>query len=150
MSRTTAPGRCRPREHLVVLRRVYFARMASGAKTIEVRASLRRRPPYGMVRAGDVLWFKVPSGPVQAAARVRRVRCICPVRAENVADLRRRWGARIAAEPGFWAHVARCRYLTVIWLGDFRRLRPVHVRKRDRRAWVPLDGGGLAALLRGR
>ncbi|MBN2562739.1 MAG: ASCH domain-containing protein [Phycisphaerae bacterium] len=54
--------------HLVVLHERYLELLLSGKKRIECRFSSVKRAPFEAVANGDLLWLKVPSGPVQAIA----------------------------------------------------------------------------------
>lgn len=128
------------RHHLVVLQRQYLQRMAVGRKRIECRLSSIRRSPFQAVNPGDLLWFKVPSGPIcgigvagpchyhELAAPSELQKIVEPYRGMIQADADFFNGAEV------WS-----RYLSLIRLEAFLSIRPMIVSKSDQRSWVVLE-----------
>lgn len=124
--------------HLAIIRARYLGDIITGRKTVECRLGKMGYPPHGQVQSGDIIWFKLPSGPVRALARVRRVRVFEALGAALLRRIRREWGARIRAPQAFWAKACHAKVATLIWLDHVCPLRPYRVGKSDRRAWVVL------------
>lgn len=59
--------------HVAVLRPPYTRLLLSGAKTIESRFAYSRRAPFGVIAAGDRVYFKISAGPFIARARAVEV-----------------------------------------------------------------------------
>lgn len=130
----------KPRHHLVVLREPYLGRMLAGRKRIECRLSSQFKPPFSAVVRGDMLWIKPPCLPIRAVASVDRCE-FWPV--SGAAELERRIQPHkplIAAEAEFWRELGWVKYVSLIWINDVLSIEPIPVIKRDRRAWVVLEG----------
>lgn len=132
-------GVARMQHHLVVVREQYLKLLLSGHKRIECRLSAIRRAPYQAVAEGDLLWFKLSSGPVQAVAVVE---CAESRTSDSGADLVR-WvkshDRLIHAEPAFYRDAADwVRFATLVWLKAVIAIRPMRISKTDQRAWVAL------------
>ncbi len=133
--------------HLVVLKKQYVDRVLHGHKTMECRLSRHRRPPFGVVHVGDLLWLKQSSGPITATATVGRVEYFHPLPEAKLANLRRRYGKPLQADAAFFDSHQQARYATFIRLSRVRRIEPFRLEKNDRHAWVvlstpPVPSGG--------
>ncbi len=126
--------------HLVIVQSRYVAAILRGTKSIECRLSKTRVPPFDAVHRGDRLWIKLPAGPIVARARVRRVTYYSPVTSAVLGLIASRYGHGIRAEPRFLSRHQNVQYATIILMGNVTRLNPFWIRKRDRRAWVVLQG----------
>ena len=126
--------------HLAVLYRSYLDEIIAGRKTIECRFGKMGCLHHGVLLAGDLIWLKEVSGPVRAVAAARSVRCFSPLTQEMLAFIRREWDSQIRAPAAFWRGCRWATVATLIWLGPVCPLRPFWIEKRDRRAWVLLDG----------
>lgn len=129
------------RHHLVVLHEKYLQMLLAGDKQIECRLSSDRRPPFGRVADGDLLWLKLPSRPIHAVATAGH--CLFRELADggDLARTAREFGRLIGAPGSFYEDAAPwARYCSLIWIETVVRLRPMPVSKSDTRAWVVLDG----------
>ena len=124
--------------HLVILKRDYLNRILRGHKTVECRFSRTRRPPFGAVAIGDVLWLKQSGGPIKATTTVRRVEFLHPVAQTVLRQTRRHYGESLQADQTFFENHRQANYATFIQLGDVRHIEPFQVAKNDRHAWVVL------------
>ncbi|MBX3395732.1 MAG: ASCH domain-containing protein [Phycisphaerae bacterium] len=130
------------RHHLVVLHKRYLQRMATGRKRVECRLSSIRRIPFQAVDPGDLLWFKLPSGPICGIG----VAGACHYHElSEPADLRqiiKPYRDIIQAESDFFLGAeAWSRYLSLIQLETFLAIQPMNVMKSDQRSWVVLEAG---------
>ncbi len=126
--------------HLVVLHNQYLKLMLAGEKRIECRLSSAKRPPYKVVAHGDLLWFKLPSGPIRAVATAGE----CSFRMLNqpvgLARFIRPYADDIRAQAGFFESAAEwAKYCTLIWIETVVTIQPMSIRKADQRAWVVMD-----------
>lgn len=126
--------------HLVVIHAEYLDAILRKRKTIECRFSSIRRPPFEAVAPGDLLWFKLPSGPLRGVAAVQRCEFRIVSDPAVLRELARRHHAAVAAPAQFWQADDWARYASLIWLGDVVPVTPMRVHKRSRLAWVVLDG----------
>lgn len=127
------------RHHLVVLHEPYLRLMLAGRKRVECRLSSVRRAPFEAVKAGDLLWFKLPSGPIAAlgcAGQQKFRRIAAPT---DLMSLVKQHGSLICAADGFFESAMDwARYASFIWIDWVAALRPMRVVKSDQRAWVIL------------
>jgi len=130
------------RAHLAVMHQPYLSFILAGRKTVESRFSRNQVAPYRQVRGGDLLLFKLLSGPVTAIAVVAEVDCYV-LDAATWDVLRRRFTRGLAAEDeAFWSDRCDARYATLMRLATTRAIEPITVDKRDRRGWVVLGSRG--------
>ena len=128
------------RHHLAILYPTYLHLIREGYKTIECRLSRVRRPPYGRIETGDLIWLKESCGPVRLVAQAGQVRTLTDLNRVKIHRLRESHNHAICAEPGFWRARSRSTFGTLIWLRSVQSIEPFRVRKTDRRSWVVLDG----------
>jgi ASC-1-like (ASCH) protein len=128
------------RHHLAVLYKVYLDDIFLGRKTIECRLGRASLPPHGCIEAGDLIWLKQSGGLVRGVARVCRVQSFQSLSEEELELIRRKWNGQICAPESFWSLHDRAQAATLIWLCDICPLEPFRVHKKDRRAWVVLNG----------
>lgn len=128
--------------HLAVVRRAYLDLILSGEKTIESRLTKVRCAPFGRIERGDGVFFKEPSGPVRARARVARVRIHENLTPGGVRDLRRRHNGRIHGERDYWSAKRDARYAVLIWLDHVEPAADWSVKPRlHGRGWLCLTPG---------
>ena len=123
--------------HLAILVEPYLSFILNGQKTVESRFSIRAIPPYGRVGAGDIVLLKESGGPIVGAFTAAAVWFyeLDPI---SWREVRRDFTDALCAQAGFWEQRAGAGFATLIRVIDVRRLPPVAVPKRDRRAWVVL------------
>lgn len=135
--------------HLIILRNPYLDAVLRGKKTVESRFGKNKGAAFRQVRAGDVLFLKLSSGPVCGTAKVTKVEHFEDLTAQKMAELKRMYNEQIMAMEDYWQSDERCRYGAVIWLANVRRIEPVWINKRDWRAWVVLSEKEDFGLLKG-
>ncbi|CAB1130100.1 conserved protein of unknown function [Candidatus Hydrogenisulfobacillus filiaventi] len=110
--------------HLLVLDPALRARLEAGSRQPLVWWAADRRPPYGVVQPGDLVYLRAPGRPLSGLATVGRVLFL---RNLSPAFLRRLWpvlapltGAGPAPGPAeLGAH-----YASVIWFATLDAIRP--------------------------
>jgi len=133
-------GRHALRHHLAILHVHYLREILAGLKTIECRFSRIGNPPHRVVSPGDMIWTKEVGGPVRGVVAVREVRFFENLTPSRLEKIRQRWGRSIGASESFWRYRKGMEVVTLMWLGEGCGVRPFRIRKRDRKAWVVLDG----------
>ena len=107
-----------PLIHLAILHARYIDAILLGDKTIESRLSRTRRAPFGIVRKGDLIFFKESGGPVRARARVKRALFFDNLVEAEVARLRDRYNADIGGDDAYWHAKRDARFASLIWLAS--------------------------------
>lgn len=141
-------------EHVAIVHASYLDLILCGEKSVEARLSLTRQPPYGKVRAGDVVWFKASGGGFGACATVSRARSWQHLDPAGVDRLRAEFDGVIRGSAAFWASKRRARFATLIWLESVRAVDtgPAYRRSAGGRAWYilsPLRSGAAPRAERG-
>ncbi|MBL8879984.1 MAG: hypothetical protein JNG88_12765 [Phycisphaerales bacterium] len=103
----------------IVSRRIAAA-VIDGRKRIESRLALTRRAPFGRIRRGDRIYFKISGAEIVGSCTCRRVLQFDRLSPAGVCELRRRFGPLIAADRGYWSDRRAARYATLAWLGQFQ------------------------------
>lgn len=125
------------RAHLAVMHEPYLSYILAGRKTVESRFSRYRIAPYGQVGQGDVLLFKLVSGPVSAVARVADA-SFYKLDPATWASIRGRFSTALCADGRFWEDRQYASYATLIRIACAMPIEPLSLDKRDRRPWVVL------------
>lgn len=137
LDRVLDPARAE-RAHLAVMREPYLRYVLTGRKSVESRFSRHRVAPFDQVAAGDLLLLKAQSGPVSGAAIVAHADSYILDR-EAWASIRHRLSTAMCTEDdAFWHERRNARYATLMRLAEAQQIKPVAVRKSDRRPWVVL------------
>jgi hypothetical protein len=132
-----------PTHHVAILLPRYTTLILRGHKTIESRLTLRPLPPFGVVKTGDVVYFKASGGPFRAVARAGRVWCFDRLTPAAVDRLRDRFDRRVCGDAAYWQAKADSRYATFI---ELRRVQPAadgpRLAPSRGPAWFVLDHAG--------
>jgi hypothetical protein len=106
-----------PYVHLAIVDRWTGESLLAGRKRVETRFSRSRRAPFGRVRRGDIVLFKVSSGKLLCTSVVKRVQHYERLDAGKIGQIRRQHGKLICASAAYWRERRDCRYGSLIWLG---------------------------------
>ena len=121
--------------HIAIVHEPFLSYMFSGRKTIESRFSRHRIPPFGRVQPGDLVLLKADK--VCGCFTVAWSKFI-DLASEPLDNIIKRYGKEICAGEAFWAQKKGSKYATLMGICDVRRLTPITITKRDRRAWLSL------------
>lgn len=102
--------------HVAIIHQSLLADLLAGRKSIESRFSRARRTPFGEVRVGERVYFKVAGGGYGATALVSHVESFERLRTSDVSAIRRLYNDRIRATPEYWQRKLASRFATLIWL----------------------------------
>lgn len=124
--------------HLVILKKLYLEAILQGQKRLEARLTKTKRPFFGNVHTGDILFLKQSSGYVCAKAKVEKALHLENLTPEKIQSLKDQYNGQILAEDSFWNERMHSKYGLLVWLKDVEAIEPVRIAKRDWRAWVVL------------
>jgi hypothetical protein len=127
-----------PAIHLAIIDRRTAGCLSDGVKRIETRFSNSRRAPFGRVRPGDLVVFKISGGKVLGAAAITRVRQYDHLTPAQVAEIRRRYGPLICAPPAYWRSRRNRRYAVLIWLARLGPPPPLQPPRQYGNGWLVL------------
>lgn len=131
----------RSMRHVAIVRAPYVDAILAGRKRVEARLSTTRRPPWGVVHAGDALWIREKGGGYRLRCTISRVLHAAIDGPAGVERLRDGFDDLVLGGDAFWAAKHQARYATLIWLDDVEETTrgPRLARARgDRSAWFVL------------
>lgn len=106
--------------HVAVVHRKYAELILAGQKSAELRLTRNRIAPFGVVKRGDTVYFKVASGPVCCRARVRLVEEFEGLTPAGVRRLRAALNDAVMGDGAFWNLKKSARYGVVVHLAEVR------------------------------
>ena len=124
--------------HLVILKKPYLDAILDGRKQIESRFTKTKRPAFGQILAGDILFLKLSSGPVCARATVAKIQNFESLTPGQIIEIKQRYNHYIKGSDEYWQSKMDCRFGFLVWLRDVTPIEPVRINKKDWRAWVTL------------
>ena len=124
--------------HLAILKKPYLEVILDGHKTIESRFTKTKRSPFKQIEVGDKIFFKVSSGPVCAVATVAAVKFFENLTPNKITGLKQQYNHHIRGSNKYWQGRANCKFGSLVWLEEVEPIEPVHISKKDWRAWVVL------------
>jgi hypothetical protein len=132
--------------HLAVLVEPFLGYILDGTKTIESRFAVRRFAPYGHVTPGDIVFLKAASGPVVGVCVVEQT-WYFELDVQRIAAIRKRFGKAMRADTTeFWTRRKDATFASLMKIREVRELPvPLTCPKKDRRGWVVLRPGQIAA-----
>lgn len=128
------------RKHLAIFHKWAIEDILSGKKQVEARFSKTKLAPFGQVAAGDTVFMKPPGEPVVGEFAVNRVFYFDHPTETELAELKKKYGARMSIPDHFWLKKTAINYVTLMFVGKCQKfLTPTRqVKKRDLRGWVVL------------
>ncbi|MBI2357110.1 hypothetical protein HYV12_03625 [Candidatus Dojkabacteria bacterium] len=123
--------------------RDYIGLMINGKKTVDIKLSTRRLPPFHKMKAGDTFLIKESSGPIVGVGKIEWVEYYeIEVGKEDLLEILLDIWEQVGLESE--DHAVRMfqktrhnRYITVFGLEKVVKLpNPVWIEKRDRRSWI--------------
>jgi hypothetical protein len=106
-------------------------------KTVEVRFSLSRRPPFQAINRGDDIMMKYSHGNIVGKVSVENVLYYDHLTPEQIATLRKEYEKDALLASEYWQKKAKSKFVTIIFLCQPERfIAPVKYTKKDRRSWV--------------
>ena len=126
--------------HLAILTRPYLEKIVKKQKTIESRFSKFRTPPFSKIQIGEVVFLKEVAGPIHAIAFTSQVHSFGPLNLGEAEQIMVEYQEGLQLESDFKRRKQNSLYATLISLETVLPVKPLHLKKRDRRSWVVLTG----------
>lgn len=127
-------------KHLAIFKGNAGEDILLGKKTIESRFSKVKKPPFGIVAAGDLVYIKPSGKEIIGEFRVKKVIFFDGLTAEDLEMIKKTFGWAIAQANDYWEKVKNARFGSLIFIGDCTCFitSPVRIKKKDLRGWVVL------------
>lgn len=127
-------------KHLAIFQQPYLELILSGVKTIDGRFSKKKTPPFGLVRAGDVVVMKESGGLIYGEFTVEAAKDFSAVTQEMLKKIRNEYGFGLSLSPAFWKAREQPKFITLMFIQrPLRYPHPFTFRKKDRRSWMVLE-----------
>ncbi len=132
--------------HLAVLekKRKLLEKIISGEKSIESRWYKMRKTPYGVIKAGDTIYFKDSGEPVTVQATVERVLFFSDLTKEKYKDIIEKYGDAISLKNRNVDDYLKQKYnyVTLVFLKDVKPIQPFSINKKGygvMAAWITVE-----------
>ena len=114
--------------HLAILekKRKLLERILSGEKSIESRWYKMKKTPYGMIKAGDTVYFKDSGDQVRVQARVERVLFFSDLTREKYQHILNQYADKICLQERNIDNYVKQKYnyITLVFLKDVKEIQP--------------------------
>jgi ASC-1-like (ASCH) protein len=108
-------------------------KILSGEKTVETRWFVNKRRPWGMVKAGDVVYFKDSSKPITAKAKVSTTELFSDLDSKKVRSLLEKYASQDgipSREIDSYASLfSKKRYCMIVGLSNPSSIKPFNINK---------------------
>lgn len=129
--------------HIAIMsHRSLLDKIVAGEKTIESRFSRVKSPPFGQIKAGDKVYFKLSGGPVLGYARVAQVEEFENLTPQQIEDLAAKYRDGLALSEDFLARKMESKYASLLFLEDVSACEPWTFKQDGRSGWIILDQNG--------
>jgi ASC-1-like (ASCH) protein len=137
--------------HVAIMNKSWglLPKIVSGAKTIESRWYMNRSAPWGIVNAGDTVYFKNSGEPVSVQARVAKVLCFDTLTPAKVQEILNRYGEAdglMAVEVSRYFELFKDKkYCILIFLENVEAVEAFEIDKSgfgSQAAWLCVDSIG--------
>jgi len=126
--------------HLAIFDKQAADDIFSGKKKIEGRFSQIKISPFGKVSAGDVVLIKISGEEIVGQFSVDRVIYFDHPKAEEVEEVKKKYGRNLSLPVTFWLEREKTSYVTLMFIKSATKfIIPPKVEKKDLRGWVVLE-----------
>lgn len=141
-------NRCATTEHIAIMKKSWglTEKILTGGKTLESRWYLSKRAPWGVIRAGEKVYFKDSGEPVSIRATVSRVEHyehLTPKAAGLLLEkIRKDDGIPLSKLGKYRKLFGNKKYCVLVYLVDPVRTRPFGINKKGfgaMSAWISVD-----------
>ncbi len=132
--------------HLAILdkKRKLLEKIISGEKSIESRWYKLKKTPYGMIKAGDTVYFKDSGDSVRVKATVHKVLFFSDMTREKYKEIIDTYGNTICLENKNVEYYLKQKYnyITLIFLKNVQEIQPFEIDKTGygmMAAWITIE-----------
>ncbi len=128
--------------HLAIFTEPFLSYIFDGKKVLESRFSQKNRMPHGNISKGDIVVVKKTGGAIEGVFEAGNVISYKHLTPEKLDEIKQKYSNDICSnsDPDFWTYRSKAKYATLVQVKKHKRINPFKIEKRDRRAWVVLNG----------
>ena len=129
--------------HLAVFNEPFLTMIFIGIKTVESRFSLNKVAPFGKIARGDIVLMKENGGPVVGFFVIDWFLHYTNINADKLTKIERLFRGKIGwvENENFLKMKETSKFLTLIGIGNIKRIDGLETTKKDRLAWTVLKMG---------
>ena len=124
------------RTHIAILKRRYLNYILAGQKKLECRLTKVRFAPFNQIAPGEQVLLKQSAGPIRGQAVVKAVRFFDNLTPTKIQKICNDYNGQIMGAEDFWRTRQDCRYCTLIWLENVKKIAPYRIKTKGMRAWL--------------
>lgn len=115
-------------------------KILKGDKTHEIRYSLKKTAPFGVVSSRDLVYIKPVGKEIIGQFKVKKVIFIDAPQTSDLAKIKQEFEDQVLEDTRFWKELESAKYLTIIFISEVSRFisSPISFKKRVLN-WVVLD-----------
>jgi ASC-1-like (ASCH) protein len=122
-------------EHVAIMKKSFgfTEKIIGGRKKVESRWYRTRRKPWGVIRAGDTVYFKDSGEPVTVCAEASKIIQYSNLSPKKIREILKIFGKKIGIEPEesreFFDNLKHNKYCVLIVLKNPRKVKPFEIKK---------------------
>jgi hypothetical protein len=125
--------------HVAIVSPQAARELLSGRKRLETRFLRHWRPPLGVIRAGDIIHFKLSGGDFIGTTTATAVYQLLNLTPTTLQQLRKKLDRFIRAPGSYWRSRRSCRYGCLIWIGPLAATpTTLSIPRQYGNAWITL------------
>ncbi|MCC7552045.1 ASCH domain-containing protein [Candidatus Micrarchaeota archaeon] len=131
-------------EHLAILSKKgkFLDKILSGEKQIESRWYKFKRPPFGSISKGDIIYFKESGEPVSAKANVEKVLTFAELNEKKIKEIIKKYGKKICIDLSYLNQLKSKKYCILIFLKKPKKIKSFEIDKTgygNMTAWISIE-----------
>lgn len=123
-------------KHLAIFSQEHVLGLFDGTKTIEVRVSQKRIPPFGVVSIGDLVYIKPTGKEIIGQFKIKKIVSFEGISSEDWKVIESIYNQKLDLK-----NKQGIKYLTLIFIDQVEKFitPPIKIKKSDQRGWVILN-----------
>ncbi len=127
-------------QHIAILsHKSVLDKILAGQKTVESRFTRLKTLPFGQIKQGDLVFFKISGGPVLGKAMVGKVEEYDNLTPGLVSSLAKRYEKELAISPDFLIRKLDSKFASLIFLENVEECQPWNFKQEGRAGWIILN-----------
>jgi hypothetical protein len=134
------------KKHLAILSRSAIKSIIAGDKTIEIRFSKKKIPPFNEVSTGDIVYMKPPGEDLTGQFEVTKVMMLDGLEQTDWDWIKAQFSERmslgsVSEVKNYFKIHQESKYATIMFIGKVEQFitSPIRIIKRDLRGWLVID-----------
>ncbi len=120
------------KRHLAIFSKEEIKQIFSGQKSIDIRFSKKKIPPFGVISIGDLVYIKPPGQDIVGQFKIKKVISFEGLDGEDLKFIKTSYGEKPKNQEA--------KFAAVIFMSEIEQFitSPIKISKKDSRGWVVL------------